>query len=524
VGVASGCSGAKIWLKSELVKKLAITLFFIVFSSFPIQGRAQQSSPIQVYFFYAEDCPSCGGILQGYLPGLKSMYPFLDIQTFELKNPSYYEALVQLEKRFGRSGSELPVLFIGDQLLSGEQEIMEKLEPLILEYQIEGAPPLPPLQSTSTLAKPSEKTFSVNLAYFYQKGCPKCDRASYLLKYITKKYPHLNVTQIDLTTEDGKRLNETLSTRLNLPPEKRLIAPSIFIGENYLSPEEITESTVEALIEKFQKSEGTSVLKVEQGEIKKAEETIIERFRSFGIFAVLLAGLVEGLNPCALATLVFFISYLTMIGRKRREILMVGMGFSASSFATHLLLGFGILSFIQHFSFFPLFVRIVYMVTFALSLFLGVFSFYDYIQLKRGRPSKMTLQVPNVLKKRIHRIIRTKSNVLEEDQSRQSTRFLLAALFIGFIVTLLQSTCTSQVYLPTLLFVMNVPSLKGSAYLYLIFYNLVYIFPLLAIFGIVYWGVTSEQLSFFLQKKASTIKLITSLFFFALAGILVLNL
>jgi glutaredoxin len=400
---------------------------------------------------------------------------------------------------------------------------MEKLEPLIFEFQARGAPPLPPLQSSS-LVKPSEKAFTVDLTYFYQKGCPQCDRASYLLKYITKNYPHLNVTQIDLNTEDGKRLNETLSTRLKVPPEKRLIAPSIFVGDNYLSPEEVTESRVEGLIEKYEKEEGTSAINVEQGEMQKAEETIIERFESFGIFAILLAGLVEGLNPCALATLVFFISYLTMIGRKRREILMVGMGFSASSFTTHLLLGFGILTFIQHFSFFPLFVSIVYMITFTLSLFLGVLSFYDYIQLKRGQSSKMTLQVPNFLKKRIHRIIRTRSNALEEDKSGQLTRSLLAALFIGFIVTLLQSTCTSQVYLPTLLFVMNVPSLKGSAYLYLIFYNLVYIVPLLAIFGIVYWGVTSEQLSFFLQKRASTIKLITSLFFFALAGILVLNL
>jgi hypothetical protein len=327
-----------------------------------------------------------------------------------------------------------------------------------------------------------------------------------------------------LNTDDGKRLNESLSNRISLAPEKRLIAPSIFIGKDYLSPEEITESRVEGLIVKYEKAEGTSALKVEKGEIEKAEESIIERFKSFGVFAILLAGLVEGLNPCALATLVFFISYLTMIGRKRREILMVGMGFSASSFTTHLLLGFGILTFIQHVSFFPLFVSIVYMMTFALSLFLGVFSLYDYIQLKRGKPSKMALQVPNVLKKRIHRIIRTRSNELEEDRPGQLTRSLLAALFIGFIVTLLQSTCTSQVYLPTLLFVMNVPSLKGSAYLYLMFYNLIYIVPLLAIFGIVYWGVTSEQLSFFLQKRASTIKLLTSLFFFALAGILFLNL
>ena len=71
---------------------------------------------------------------------------------------------------------------------------------------------------------------------------------------------------------------------------------------------------------------------------------------------------------------------------------------------------------------------------------------------------------------------------------------------------------------------MNVPSLKGSAYFYLIVYNLIYIFPLMAIFGIVYWGVTSEQLSFFLQRRASTIKFLTAIFFFALAGVLVLNL
>jgi thiol-disulfide isomerase/thioredoxin len=505
-------------------KQLAALLCLLIVLVAPV-AKAQQPPAIPIYIFYADDCPNCQAILQNYVPALKSQYPFLDIKTFELGDTSNYEALAKLENRFNRRGQELPVIFIGDQILSGDQEVMEKLDPLILEYQMMGGlvPSLPPLE-TASAGKASEKTFSVDMVYFYQKGCPKCDRASYLLNYISKKYPHLNVTKIDLNSDDGKRLNETLSTRLNLPSEKRLIAPSIFIGKDSLSPEEITETKVEALIEKYEKGEGASVLKVEQGEMKKAEKTIVERFKSFGVFAILLAGLVEGLNPCALATLVFFISYLTMIGGKRREILMVGVGFSASSFMTHLLLGFGILSFIQHFSFFPLFTRIVYIVTFALSLFLGIFSLYDYVQLKRGRPSKMTLQVPDFLKKRIHRIIRTRSNALEEEQSGRSTRFFLAALFIGFVVTLLQSTCTSQVYLPTLLFVTNVPSMKGSAYLYLILYNVIYILPLLAIFGIAYWGTTSDQLSLFLQRRASTIKILTAIFFFALAGVLVLNL
>jgi len=501
------------------MKKILTILLFLL----PFVARAQQPSTIPMYIFYADDSPNCQAILQSYVPTLKSQYPFLNIKTFELGDPSNYEALAQLEKKFNRRGQELPVIFIGDQMLSGDQEIMEKLDPLILEYQMKGGlvPSLPSLEIASS-SKASEKTFTVDMAYFYQKGCPKCDRASYLLKYISRKYPHLNIEQIDLNTAEGKRLNETLSNRLSLPSEKRLIAPSIFIGSDCLSPEEITESRVEALIEKYEKAETMSALKVEQGEVKKAEESIIERFESFGVLAILLAGLIEGLNPCSLATLVFFISYLTMVGRKRKEIFWVGMGFTGAGFVTHLLLGFGILSFVQYLSFLPLFSQIVYLITFGFSLFLGIFSLYDYIQLKRGRPSKMTLQVPDSLKKRIHRIIRAREDELEAGKEGKSTRLLFAAMVIGFIVTLLQSTCTSQVYLPTILFVTNIPSLRGSAIFYLFLYNIVYILPLVAIFSIVYWGTTSQQLSSFLQRRTSTIKLLTALFFFALAGILII--
>ncbi len=509
-----------------------VAIFFCLLFLLPSGAKAQQIPTIPIYLFYADDCPNCHAILQGYVPTLKSMYPFLEIKTFDIGNPSYYEALAKLEKKFNRRGEELPIIFIGDQMLSGEREVMEKLDPLVLEYQMKGdlIPPLPPVEISSA-TKTSQKKFSVELAYFYQKGCPKCDRANYLLKYLLKKYPHLTIKDIDLNTPDGKRLNETLSNRLNLPPEKRLIAPSIFIGNDYLSPEEVTESRAEALIQKY--SEGVSVgdpksispapsLSPTPDEIKKADASIIERFKSFGVLAILLAGLVEGMNPCALSTLVFFISYLTMVGRTRKEIFWVGMGFTGTGFITHLLLGFGILSFVQHLSFLPLFSRIVYLITFLFSLFLGIFSLYDYIQLKRGRPSKMTLQVPNSLKKRIHRIIRTREGELEANKEGKSTRFLLAAMVIGFIVTLLQSTCTSQVYLPTILFVSNIPSLRDSAIFYLILYNIVYILPLVAIFGIVYWGTTSEQLALFLQRRTSTIKLFTALFFFVLAGILII--
>ncbi len=524
------------------MRRLSAFLFCVaLFGGYSLAMAQQHPAPVQIYFFYTEDCQSCQVILKSYLPTLKTMVPGLEVKTFDVGQPAYYEALMKLEKRFGPTGNELPIVFVGDQMLSGEMAIMERLDPLLREAQAKGGVSPPPIEWSEAptvtrgsekvpIAKPDSRT-TVVLVYFYQKGCPKCDRANALLKYMAKKYPQLNIKEIDLSAPDGKRLNETLSNRLRLPAEKRLIAPSLFIREDYLPSAEIVESKVEALIQKYgekgaseSKPTSTPSLSPTPEETKKAEESIVERFKSFGVLAILLAGSIEGMNPCALATLVFFVSYLTMIGRKQKEIFWVGLGFSGMGFVTHLFLGLGILSFIRHLSFLPLFSQIVYFITFVFALFLGIFSLYDYIQLKKGRPSKMKLQVPDSLKKRIHQIIRVRSGELKANQGGTSFRVLLAAVVIGFIVTLLQSTCTSQVYLPTILFVTNIPSLRGSAVLYLILYNLVYILPLLVIFGIVYWGVTSEQLSFFLQKRASTIKLLTAAFFFALAGILILSL
>ncbi len=497
------------------MRRLIFLLFSFVFLFLPDRGNSQPAHTIQIYLFYAVDCPECQGILQKFVPGLKSSYPFLDIQTFDIENPAYYEALTRLEEKFNRRGNELPVLLIGDHLLSGQKEITQRLDLLIVEYQMKGVnTSLPPLEIHST-ATSSAKALAVDLIYFYQKGCQKCDRAGYLLGYLVKKYPNLKVSEIDLSTPDGKRLNETLSNRLGLPAEKRLIAPSLFIGKECLFPEEITESRLEALIRKYETEENSSLLKVEQGELQKAEKSLVERYKSLDILTIVSAGFIDGLNPCAFATLIFFISYLTFVGRKRREILWVGLGFAGAVFITYLLIGFGLFRFIQYLSFLPFFSRVVYILTILFALALGTLSLFDVVQLKRGRASEMKLQLPEFLKKRIHRTIRERS---------KSGQYMVAAVAAGFTISLLEFTCTGQVYLPTLLFVMNIPSLKAEAFSYLILYNFFFILPLLVIFGIVYWGVTSEQLAFFLQKRAATIKFFTALLFFFLAGTLVLNL
>ena len=101
-----------------------------------IHGSAQQIPSLRVVVFHGEECDSCGGSLEGYLSALRVTYPFLEIEAFDVRNPSARELLDRLEKRFNRKGNDLPVAFVEDHILSGEKEIREELEILVLEHQI----------------------------------------------------------------------------------------------------------------------------------------------------------------------------------------------------------------------------------------------------------------------------------------------------------------------------------------------------------------------------------------------------
>jgi hypothetical protein len=108
----------------------------VVFILFSIHGRAQQMPSLRMVIFHAEECEPCGGTLDGYLSALMVTYPFLEIETFDVRNPSGRELLDRLERRYNRKGIELPVVFVEDHILSGEKGIREELEILLLEHQI----------------------------------------------------------------------------------------------------------------------------------------------------------------------------------------------------------------------------------------------------------------------------------------------------------------------------------------------------------------------------------------------------
>ena len=198
--------------------------------------------------------------------------------------------------------------------------------------------------------------------------------------------------------------------------------------------------------------------------------------------------------------------------------MILGGVFILSVFLTYILIGIGLFKFVQSLESFSLVSNIVYKGIAGLAIILGACSIYDwYIYKKTGNPEEVKLKLPNFIKLKIQKII--------QNASRDRTKTLIdlcGAVFVsGFAVSLLESVCTGQTYVPTISYVLRTPHLRSAAMLYLFLYNLMFILPLTVILGIALTGATSEAFSKWARRHLGKVKLLTAVLFFLL-GILLL--
>lgn len=336
---------------------------------------------------------------------------------------------------------------------------------------------------------------AIYITYFHKRGCQKCARASKVLTRLQTKYPQI-IVELKYAKE-SRELLEAMGTLYEVPEVKRLTTPVVFIGDEYLL-DELDEKRLEVVIQKYLQTGIASRLPHAEAKTGEASDEIVQRFNAFGTLAVASAGLLDGINPCAFATIVFFISYMSFVGRGRKEMLVAGGAFTAAVFMTYLLLGMGLLKFLSFLNEFSIVAKCVYLLAAIGTFALAFLSLYDAYKAKQGKVKEITLQLPKSLKQRIHKVIR--------EQTRTSG-VIIGALVIGCAISALELVCTGQVYLPTITFVMGLERLRGHALTYLILYNLMFIVPLLVVFGCVYWGTTSMQLGGVLQQHLMPVKL-----------------
>lgn len=372
---------------------------------------------------------------------------------------------------------------------------------------------------------------SLRVVLFHSPICSACRSVNKNLPGILKDFGgKISLELYSVATDQGLNDFYTYSDFYRSGNEE---VPIIFVGQRYLVGERKILSELAGVIgQELQKGSVTfnpratasqpasgPAVAAEAGDTGKAEELVqpvyVQRFAQFQAGAVVAAGLLDGINPCAFTTIVFLLSVLAMVGKTRRQLAMVGLSFTATVFVTYTLLGVGMLWAVKAFSVSRgLSTGFAYTVG-GLALALSAWTVVDVVRFRRsGKTQDMTLSLPLSIKRRVHKIIHT---------GLGWRSMLIGTLACGFLVTLLESVCTGQVYLPTLVLVWRVPGLRAHALGYLLLYNLMFIAPLAVVMALAYLGVGSEKLGSLFRRHLTAVKLAMAGLFAALGGMVLLT-
>jgi hypothetical protein len=242
----------------------------------------------------------------------------------------------------------------------------------------------------------------------------------------------------------------------------------------------------------------------------KTADMIRDRMKTWSFIGLFAIGFVDGVNPCAIASMIFLISFLGTQKRNRRDVLKIGLAFTGTTFLTYFLLGLGafrILSLMDKFYWFSLAIRVTAV---GIAVWVALLAIWDAIHYYRTKDtSEMKVQLPKGIKLLIHSVIRG---------NMSSNKIVVGAIITGFFVTLLEGACTAKIYLPTIMAMTHTFGFKLVGWLLLVFYNFLFVLPLLIVLAATAYGLKWNKLSSFQAKHMVITKLLLALVLFALAA------
>ncbi len=345
----------------------------------------------------------------------------------------------------------------------------------------------------------STATDKLTVYFFGSSTCGECQEIKQvLLEPLAQKYSDkLSVQYHNIDDEKSFQLLMKFEKEFNIV---EAYPQELFLPDTFLAGYEPIIESGEELIEKYLSNPEKWVKRstaIDTTQYKKDLEKRIERFTFLGVFA---AGLIDGVNPCAIATMIFLISFLATQKRKRLEVLIIGLSFTGAVFITYLLMGLGAFKALTVLEQYYWISEVIRWSAVALAGIVAIVSFVDaFSYSKSGETESIKLQLPKPIKLKIHKII---------SGNLTGAQLVTGAVVTGFLVTLLEAICTGQIYLPTIVLMTKSTGFQLKGWLYLVFYNFLFVLPLLIVMILAYYGLKWDKLAKTTQKHLTLIKIL----------------
>lgn len=399
-----------------------------------------------------------------------------------------------------------PLVCIGDQYLFHSEITQENIDRLLqgetinhlINYQDEFD-----LQTeNNSISNPDgeEPTF----IYFYSTTCASCKTALDYINQLKTKYPDINAIGYNLYVAENITLLKAYGKEYGLKSYHLGEIPVAFISNQALIGDKAILDQLELFVNNYANTKPTTLL---NPNTLIRGDTIIHGFAVFG------AGLLNGFNPCSLSMFLFLLSLMMLDGKK---ILKIGLSFSLGKFVMFFLLGtilYKLLSKVNLdlFNFITKYLMLIIIVAFA-SL-----NLFDYAMAKKEKYNKMVLQLPSGLKQFNHKVMR---QIAKHSTSKY---LIIIMVLLGMLLAFGEFMCTGQIYLTSIIVLIQGNQMEWVAILYLIIYSFAFILPLLIITLFIYFGKKVFTLSEGLLEKLPLIKVISSVLFIILGLYLVIR-
>ncbi len=220
----------------------------------------------------------------------------------------------------------------------------------------------------------------------------------------------------------------------------------------------------------------------------------------FFILTIIVAALIDSINPCAFSILLLTIAFLFSLNQQKKQILKIGFLYILGIYLTYFLIGLGILKTLNFLNIPHFMAKIGAFLIIIFGLINILNEIFPQFPLKFKIPQKAHPFIAKLIQK----------------------TSLPAAFILGFAVALFEFPCTGGAYLMILGLLHDYQS-YFQGLIYLIFYNLIFISPLLVILFAIGNKTVLERIENWRGNPKIRFKLISSLLL-TLLGILIVTL
>ncbi len=504
--------------RERIVQFMILVMVSLFTLCFPVKVKAEESTTL--YYFYEEVCATCDGTKEFYelynrvISSEEKQQVQAEIITYNVFMESCKETYAQMREELQiPDGTNLPVVIVNDQWISGETAIEEQLHDVLIEQasaahtqEIEETKENADTETAASdwlenLAKEVEKSAEPVLLLFTTNACEDCEAVK---AWVEQQGASLEcaILEYNIIEENCLDALKVIFQEYEVPEDAQKV-PAAFFGDQYLTKkDDIVQITKEDLHQEDANKALVQKIKAAQNRLKDGSES-----ENMNILTLAGAGLLAGFNPCSISMLLMLLSLLIS---EKASVWKNGLMYLIGKYAAYFSIGLVIYMTASQISNQAMekagnVIQIVMAVLFTVA---AIFYIWDAVKIFKQDYGKIRTQLPVGLRRMNHKLIRKVSSATGILQP-------LLILGLGIAISFGEFFCTGQIYMASITYLLK--DQASEVWIPFLVYTTAMSIPAIAMIVLIQKTRNTEAVSDFMFRHLGAIKICNAILFVVFA-------